>query len=156
MKLIAKYLFPAFCFCMLIACNHNKAEASEAINNVAESVNPDNSKLPYRIVDNTFFNENIPLVVDFYADWCGPCKMYAPVFEAVAEKYSDAACFVSINADDYPKLCETYKISSIPTTLFIMPGGGLLGKKVGVLSQEELDTLVNQLLATSDGADMEL
>lgn len=138
------------------SCGKANAEASVADEAVAEEVNPANEKQPYEIKDNVFFNENTPLVVDFYADWCGPCKAYAPTFDAIAEKYAESACFVRIDADQYPDLCKTYEVSSIPTTLFIMPGGGLLGKESGILSPEQLETYVNQLIATSAGVDMEI
>ena len=110
----------------------------------------------FKIVDNAIFNENVPVVVDFYADWCGPCKQYAPTFHAVAEKYDQGACFVSINVDDYPELAKTYEVSSIPATVFIQPGGGVLGKEVGVITETQLTSWVNQLLATSAGDDMEI
>lgn len=144
----------------MASCGNAKAEASEeeamADDNVAAYVDPDNEKLPFEIRDNVIFNENVPVVVDFYADWCKPCKAYAPIFHEVAEKYGNAACFVSLNTEEYPNLCETYQITAIPATVFIMPGGSLLGKEEGILSAERLQSLVDQLVATSAGIDMEV
>lgn len=158
-----KKLFISVSYCTLltlafIGCNNIKSKemATEEDNIVAEAVDPANDKEPYKIVDNVIFNENTPVIVDFYADWCKPCQSYAPIFEEVSQKYSDSACFIRINVDDYPELSANYKVSSIPTTVFIMPGGGVLGKEVGALTSNKLETLVNQLIATSAGADMEV
>lgn len=131
-------------------------EVSAADEAVAQEVDPASGKQPFEIRDNVIFNENVPVVVDFYADWCGPCKQYAPVFHEVAEKYQDAACFVSFNVDNYPELAKSYEIESIPATVFIIPGGSVLGKEVGIIPLDKLETLVNQFIATSAGADMEI
>lgn len=140
----------------IVSCRNVNKEASEADNVVAEAVDPDNEKNPFEIKDNVIFNENVPVVVDFYADWCGPCKQYSPIFQKIAEKYGEAACFVSINIDEYSDLSKTYEISSIPSTVFIMPGGNVLDKLTGVIPADTLETLVNQFLATCAGADMEI
>lgn len=147
-------------FIALAACGNAKQEVAtkeaEADQEMAEYVNPADEKLPFEIRDNVIFNENVPVVVDFYADWCNPCKKYAPTFHEVAEKYANSACFVSLNVDEYPALADSYEVKSIPCTVFIMPGGALLGKELGILSADNLETLVNQLIATSAGADMEI
>lgn len=146
----------------VVSCSNTKAESADASvaeetdAGIAEVIDPANEKLPFEIRDNFIYNENVPVVVDFYADWCGPCKTYAPTFEAVAEKFQADAFFVSLNADEYPNLCNTYEINSIPTTLFIMPGGSVMGKEVGVLTMQQLEMYVNQLIETSAGIDMEL
>lgn len=136
--------------------SYEAAEADPAVAEEIDPADPDSDKLPYKIVDNVIFNENVPVVVDFYADWCGPCKKYAPTFHEVAEKYSEAACFISINTDEYPEVAKNYEIKNIPATVFIMPGGSVLGTEVGIIPQDKLETLVNQLISTSAGADMEI
>lgn len=156
--------FLAFTLLLTAGCANSRAEAADEavaagedpMDGVAAAVDPAGDKAPFEIRDNMIFNENVPVVVDFYADWCGPCKQYAPVFHAVADKYAEAACFVSLNADEYPDLCKTYGISSIPTTLFLLPGGEPMGKETGVLTESTLEMYVNQLVATSAGVDMEL
>lgn len=104
-----------------------------------------------RVVDNLLISDNLPIVVDFNATWCPPCKRYSPIFHGIAEKYQGQAIFVSIDTDENPAIANAYKIESIPTTLFIMPGGGLLGKEVGLLTEDQLDQFVNQLIETSAG-----
>lgn len=128
----------------------SEAEAGEGI----EAGSPE--KPPYEIKDDIIYSENMPVVVDFYATWCGPCKKYSPIFKEVASKYEGSAIFLSLDAEQYPGLSKTYGISAYPTTVFIMAGGGVLGKEVGLLDASKLEMFVNQLLASSDGAGMEL
>lgn len=63
-----------------------------------------------------------PAVIDFYADWCGPCQMLDPVINELAEKYSDTVNFCKINIDQQKKLAVTNQVLSIPTILFIKNG----------------------------------
>ncbi|MBR0462283.1 MAG: thioredoxin [Erysipelotrichaceae bacterium] len=77
-----------------------------------------------KIVDREEFNElkkEGNLVVDFYADWCGPCKMLGPVMETVAEDYPEVT-FVKVNVDEEPELAESYGIMSIPSVFFLKDG----------------------------------
>ncbi len=61
---------------------------------------------------------NMPVVVDFFASWCGPCKMLAPIIESVMEEYEGMVRFVKVDIDLYPDLAEKYEIQSVPTLLF--------------------------------------
>lgn len=142
----------------LLSCSNNADSTNESEASVENEEVPveKDVKLPFKIVDNVIFNENVPVVVDFYADWCKPCQEYTPVFQEVSQKYGESVCFISLNTEEYPALCETYKITSIPATVFIMPGGSVLGVEVGVMDKTKLETLVDQLIATSAGADMEI
>ena len=71
-----------------------------------------------------------PVVCDFYADWCGPCKMLAPVMEDMSGKFKDSAEFVKVNVDDNPELSVRYGIMSIPFVA-VFKGGELSAKSVG-------------------------
>lgn len=132
------------------------AEAVEAADNVLSLEEALNTLKGFKVVDNVIISENLPVVVDFYADWCGPCRMYKPTFHAVADQYKGQAIFVSINTDNYSDIAKQYQVSAIPTTAFIMTGGSLLGVEVGTLEEDQLQTKVNQLIATSAGEDMGL
>ena len=71
-----------------------------------------------------------PLLVDFYADWCGPCRMQSPIVDAIAEENSDVVV-AKVNVDDVPEVAERFGIVSIPT-LLIFKNGSLVKQFVGV------------------------
>lgn len=81
---------------------------------------------------------DIPVLVDFYADWCGPCKMMAPVVEKIAEKYAGKIKVGKLNVDSSPATASKYKVMSIPTFL-IFKNGAVTGTLVGAVSQEALE-----------------
>lgn len=145
-----------------VACNNNanKTEKENPIETEDEAIetafDPNDGKLPFEIKDNVIFNENVPVVVDFYADWCQPCKQYAPIFQTIAEKNENTACFIKINIDEYPDLAKSYNVEKIPTTVFILPGGGVLGAELGALTEETLQMYVDQLTETAAGNAMEI
>lgn len=84
-----------------------------------------------------------PVVVDMYADWCGPCRMYAPVFESVAKRYASKAIFIRINVDDNAAVSQYYNVTSIPMTIVIGKNGKKLGERVGSMDEDALINLIN-------------
>lgn len=77
------------------------------------------------------------VLVDFYADWCGPCKMMAPAIEKIAEEVVEYAKVGKVNVDDSPEIAEEFGIMSIPT-LLIFENGEVIHKHVGVTDKETL------------------
>lgn len=77
------------------------------------------------------------VLVDFYADWCGPCKMMAPAIEKIAEEVAEYAKVGKVNVDDCPEIAEEFGIMSIPT-LLIFENGEVIHKHVGVTDKETL------------------
>ena len=67
--------------------------------------------------DHVIVNSDIPVIVDFWAPWCGPCKMMAPIFEDVAKRYPLKALFVKVNTEALPNLGAKFMIKSIPTLI---------------------------------------
>lgn len=95
------------------------------------------------------FNEevlasNIPVLVDFYADWCGPCKMLAPVIETLATEQEGKVKVGKLNVDDSPETARKYGIMSIPTLLYIK-NGEVVNKTVGVVSKTEIEQILSSL-----------
>ncbi|MBN9121381.1 MAG: thioredoxin [Planctomycetes bacterium] len=64
----------------------------------------------------------VPVVVDVYADWCGPCRALAPLLEKLAERYAGAVKFVKVNLDEEPEVAEVYRVEAVPTLLFFRNG----------------------------------
>ena len=81
-----------------------------------------------------------PVLVDFYADWCGPCKMMAPAVEALANE-QDEVTVGKLNVDFAPELARAYKVMSIPT-LILFKNGEAVEKRIGVQSKAELEALI--------------
>ena len=86
-------------------------------------------------------NSPIPVMVDFWADWCGPCKMLAPILSEIAEEYDGKIKVCKINVDEEAELSLKYRIVSIPTVL-IFKDGELTNKSVGYVPKEELISLI--------------
>ncbi len=87
-----------------------------------------------------------PVVVDFYADWCGPCKMLAPHFAALADEYAGRVKFVKVNVDEDNELAARYGISGVPTLLFFK-GGRLADSVVGLLPPQSLRQKLDEMAA---------
>lgn len=84
-------------------------------------------------------NADKPVLVDFWASWCGPCMSQGPIIDAVAEEYADAK-FCKVNVDEHPKLVREYKVMSIPT-LILFQNGAVEKKMVGLQSKEDILSL---------------
>ena len=82
-----------------------------------------------------------PILVDFYADWCGPCKLQAPIVDEVAEELSNKVVVAKANTDNCYEICVRYGIASIPT-LLLFKGGELLEKSVGLTSKAEISNMI--------------
>ena len=100
-------------------------------------------------IDTNKFDEIIngdkKVVCDFYATWCGPCKMLAPVMEKAADKFSDKAVFVKVDIDENMELAARYGIMSIPLVA-VFENGELINKSLGYMSQSEADEFLQENL----------
>ena len=105
--------------------------------------------MEYKFTADNFQTEvieaSIPVLVDFYADWCGPCKMMGPIVKALAEKYDGKVKVGKINVDDQPGLAQKYRVMSIPTFVLFKDGQDV-GTFVGGMSQKDLEAKLEVVL----------
>jgi len=101
------------------------------------------------INDTNFKSEvtdsEMPVLVDFWAPWCGPCRMVAPILEELAKEYDGKVKVVKINVDDSPNTAGEYGVRSIPT-LILFKDGKVFEQTVGAQSKEKLKQLVDKSL----------
>ena len=95
--------------------------------------------------DEVVVNSDIPIVVDFWAPWCGPCKMMAPVFEKTAKNFPLKALFTKVNTEDEQNLGARFGIRSIPT-LIVFKDGKEMQRVSGALDETSLNQLVSRFI----------
>jgi len=97
--------------------------------------------MAFQFTDANFQKEalesDIPVLVDFYADWCGPCKMIAPLVAELADEYAGVFKIGKLNVDDNPETAQKYRVMTIPTLLFIK-NGEVVDTVVGVVPKKAL------------------
>ena len=86
-----------------------------------------------------------PIVVDFNATWCGPCRAFAPLFDKMAEKYSGQIQFISVDVDRCPEVANAFEVQSIPFILFVSPDGKI-DSHVGMMEEADFDAALQKLL----------
>lgn len=96
--------------------------------------------------DDTFdadvLQSDVPVLVDFWAPWCGPCRMLAPTIDAVAEEFEGKAQVGKVNTDENPQISTKYQINSIPT-LMIFKGGEVVDRLLGAMPKEKIVEKLN-------------
>jgi len=102
------------------------------------------------VTDETFqelvVNSKVPVLLDFYADWCGPCKILGPFVDELAQEYEGKALVAKVNSEANPKLGHHFKIKSIPTILFFHKGE-LVERYQGLIPKPNLAAILEEYLA---------
>jgi thioredoxin 1 len=106
-------------------------------------------KEPIKVTDADFeaqvLQNALPVVVDFWAPWCGPCKMVAPILDKLAEEYSGKVVIAKVNTDDDSQYAMQYGVQGIPTMIFVNDGK-LVHRQVGALPEPMLRDLFEQFI----------
>ena len=104
---------------------------------------------PIHVSDENFekaiLKSEVPVIVDFWAPWCGPCKMVAPVLEKIAKEYKDKLVIAKVNTDENPEWAGRYGVQGIPTMLFVA-GGKILHRQVGAVPEGVLREALTEFL----------
>jgi thioredoxin 1 len=110
---------------------------------------------PIHVNDNSFektvLKSTLPVLVDFWAPWCAPCRMMGPVIDKIAAQYAGRLLVSKVDTDQNPGWAERYRVRGIPTLLFFS-GGQVLNQQVGVVSYESLQRMVDHFLETAKSA----
>ena len=104
---------------------------------------------PLHVTDDAFektvLKSEVPVVVDFWAPWCGPCKMVAPILDKLAEEFAGKMLIAKVNTDENPKWAQSYNVQGIPTMLFVADGK-VVHQQVGALPEPMLRSVIDQFL----------
>jgi len=108
---------------------------------------------PIHVNDDAFeksiLQSEVPVIVDFWAPWCGPCKMVAPILEKIAKDFDGKLLVAKVNTDENQEYAGRYGVQGIPTMLFIA-GGKILHRQVGAVPENVLRDTIDQFLSVTE------
>ena len=114
---------------------------------------------PINVTDAAFqkavLESTIPVIVDFWAPWCGPCKMVGPILEKIAKDYAEKLIVTKVNTDENQQWAGQYGVQGIPTMLFISDGK-IVHRQVGAMPEPMLRELVDQFLDVVNSGEEEI
>lgn len=130
----------AVLFCLIAGCGFDSKTMNQSTANVKHITDADfNAEVT---------QSSLPVVADFYATWCGPCRRLAPIMDALAEQYAGKIKFVKINVDESPQLAQQFRAEAIPMLVFFKQGEST-GKLVGLQSKDNLIKQLDSMLTAS-------
>ena len=147
-KIIWFIIFVILVIAIILASRFVNKQGEETIQDSKENINilnegEENMNI-IKVSDENFeqevLNSNIPVLVDFYADWCGPCKMLSPIVDEVAKENDDIKV-VKVNVDESQNTAIKYQVMSIPT-LVVIKNGNEVNRSVGLIDKQEIVNLV--------------
>ncbi len=94
---------------------------------------------------NSFIEQDKPVLVDFWAPWCGPCRMVAPIVEEISAQYADQIAVGKVDVDKCPELAKQFRVMSIPT-LILFKGGKIVEQKLGFQPKAALEEMIRKAL----------
>ena len=147
-KIIWFIIFVILVIAIILASRFVNNQGEETIQDSKENTNILNEEEEnmniIKVSDENFeqevLNSNIPVLVDFYADWCGPCKMLSPIVDEVAKENDDIKV-VKVNVDESQNTAIKYQVMSIPT-LVVIKNGNEVNRSVGLIDKQEVLNLV--------------
>jgi thioredoxin 1 len=101
--------------------------------------------------EKTVLQSPIPVIVDFWAPWCGPCKMVAPILDKLAKELAGKVLIAKVNTDENPEWAMKFGVQGIPTMLFVF-NGKVVHRQVGALPEPMLRDVVNEFLKVTNSA----
>ncbi len=147
-KIIWFIIFAILVIAIILATKFINKQGEENLQESEQNTNTlneeEDSMNIMKVTDENFeqevLNSNIPVLVDFYADWCGPCKMLSPIVDEVAKENDDIKV-VKVNVDESQNTAIKYQVMSIPT-LVVIKNGNEVNRSVGLIDKQEIVNLV--------------